>query len=82
MTKGRGFTTGTHGATRRAGISVSVLLAGSALAYGGSQWLLKTERGDHLAALRLSILPSVSAASVTHQPSVRKLYILNHYFSG
>ena len=69
--------TGTHGSAgrHRAGINVSVLLAaGSALAYGGSRWLLTNrEREEPHSALRPSILPSVWAATVNHQPSVRKL---------
>ena len=74
--EGRGFVTGAHGSAgrHRTGVSVSILLAaGSALAYGGSRWLLTKEREEPHSALRLSILPSVSAATVNHQPSVRKL---------
>ena len=61
---GRGFASGAGGAVRRAGVRVGVLLAGSALAYGGSQLFKREER--------LSLLPNLLAASAMHQPSVRE----------
>ena len=59
---GRGYSTAGSATLRRAGVSVGALLAGSAVAYGGS--LLFRREGSP------SIVPAIQAGTHAHQPSV------------
>ena len=59
---GRGYSTAGSTTLRRAGVSVGAILAGSAVAYGGS--LLFRREGSP------SIVPAIQAGTHGHQPSV------------
>jgi hypothetical protein len=73
---GRGYSTAGSATLRRAGVSVGALLAGSAVAYGGS--LLFRREGSP------SIVPAIQAGTHAHQPSVcaeNKTHCNCHHYS-